>query len=79
MWNLKKGYSENIYNTEVESDVENQHVYWDGGGALPTGASIGVTSQTSPGFPIPKYPTCPTPYQKKSMELPFSDGVVGVR
>ena len=32
MWNLKKGYSENIYNTEVESDVENQHVYWDGGG-----------------------------------------------
>ena len=28
--------------------------------------------------PIPEYPTCPTPYQKKSMELPFSHGVVGV-
>jgi len=28
--------------------------------------------------PIPKYPTCPIPYQKMSMELPFSDGVVGV-
>ena len=32
MWDLKKGYSELIYNTEVQSDGENQHVCWDGGG-----------------------------------------------